>query len=35
VQAAQNKVLNWGIGSAAILRAIFILAGVELIDKFR
>lgn len=30
--AAQKKALAWGIISAAILRAIFILAGVELIQ---
>ncbi|KAJ9514657.1 hypothetical protein QJQ45_028365, partial [Haematococcus lacustris] len=32
---AQAKVLAWGIGSAAVLRAIFIVAGVELIEAFR
>ncbi len=30
--AAQKKVLTWGIATAAILRAIFIVAGVELIE---
>jgi tellurite resistance protein TerC len=29
---AQKKALSWGIISAAVLRAIFILAGVELIQ---
>ncbi|KAJ9514422.1 hypothetical protein QJQ45_012357 [Haematococcus lacustris] len=32
---AQAKVLAWGIGSAAVLRAVFIVAGVELIEAFR
>ena len=33
--AAQNKVLTWGIVSAAVLRAIMILLGIDLITSFR
>lgn len=32
---AQSKVLAWGIASAAVLRGVFIIAGVELIEVFR
>jgi len=32
---AQNKVLTWGIVSAAVLRAVFIVSGVELIQLFQ
>ncbi len=34
-QAAQKKVLTWGIATAAVLRAIFIVAGVEMIELFQ
>jgi len=30
----QNKVLTWGIATAAVLRAVMIVLGVELIEKF-
>ncbi len=33
-EEAQGKVLTWGIASAAVLRAVFVLAGVELVEKF-
>ena len=31
----RSQVLTWGIVTAAVLRAVFIIAGVELIDSFR
>ncbi|GLI68669.1 hypothetical protein VaNZ11_013121 [Volvox africanus] len=32
---AQNKVLTWGIATAAILRAVLIVLGVELVREFQ
>ncbi len=33
-EKSQHKVLLWGVGGAVLLRAVFIAAGVTLIDRF-
>lgn len=34
-EEAQGKVLTWGIASAAVLRGVFIISGVELVQVFQ